>query len=372
MNGRNRPTMREVAVELEGILLSRNGINTQQMVEVDISSRSISCSIFEIGTDVPLDCKPLISSETWNQSHHQLAKTSFEKYLASRILWCERIREAKYIDMDMVDEFISNGTLSKHIHDKDPPVIHGDVKSLNILLDNNYTTKIADFGASVLMSPGQTNILATKIQGTLGYLDPEYLMTGILTVQNDVYSFGVTLVELLTGEMPNSISKSKEKRNVIQHFISALENNHLFKILDFQTVDEGEMDEIEVVVELAKGCLNSMGVNRPTMKEVFNELAKLKALHQKSLAQQNSEETEHLLGESSQSFCKNASPPMDQSQTLGATVILRNAKIDMFKGSMRLAVDNWGRVEVAEPANFAVRENNNLSLVEYELVTVQA
>eukprot|EP00258_Populus_trichocarpa_P032596 XP_024448615.1 uncharacterized protein At4g28440-like [Populus trichocarpa] len=56
----------------------------------------------------------------------------------------------------------------------------------------------------------------------------------------------------------------------------------------------------------------------------------------------------------------------------GATVILRNAKIDMFKGSMRLAVDKWGRVEVAEPANFAVKENNNLSLVEYELVTVQA
>ncbi|KAF9663151.1 hypothetical protein OIU77_002110 [Salix suchowensis] len=62
---------------------------------------------------------------------------------------------------------------------------------------------------------------------------------------------------------------------------------------------------------------------------------------------------------------------VDIMQT-GATVILRNAKIDMFKGSMRLAVDKWGRVEVAEPANFAVKETNNLSLVEYELVTVQA
>ncbi|CAM6108951.1 unnamed protein product [Calypogeia fissa] len=54
----------------------------------------------------------------------------------------------------------------------------------------------------------------------------------------------------------------------------------------------------------------------------------------------------------------------------GVTVILRNAKIDMFKGSMRLAVDKWGRVEVTEPASFVVKEDNNLSLVEYELVNV--
>lgn len=53
-----------------------------------------------------------------------------------------------------------------------------------------------------------------------------------------------------------------------------------------------------------------------------------------------------------------------------ATVILRNSKIDMFKGSMRLAVDKWGRVELTEPASFTVKEDNNLSLVEYELVNV--
>lgn len=53
-----------------------------------------------------------------------------------------------------------------------------------------------------------------------------------------------------------------------------------------------------------------------------------------------------------------------------ATVILRNAKIDMFKGSMRLAVDKWGRVELTEPASFTVKEDNNLSLIEYELVNV--
>nr|XP_034928831.1 wall-associated receptor kinase 2-like [Populus alba] len=244
----------------------------------------------------------------------------------------------------LVYEFISNGTLFKHIHGKtsqllaswsnrlriaseialalnylhslaDPPIIHGDVKSVNILLDNNYTAKVADFGASVLISSDQT-IIATKIQGTLGYLDPEYLMTGILTARSDVFSFGVVLVELLTGEKPNSSSSSGEKRNLIQHFISALETNNLFRILDFQAADEGEMDEIEAVAELAKGCLNSMGLNRPTMKEVSDELAKLIDLHQKSWTQQNSDETEYLLGESSQSFGKIARRPMTQSQTV--------------------------------------------------------
>lgn len=54
----------------------------------------------------------------------------------------------------------------------------------------------------------------------------------------------------------------------------------------------------------------------------------------------------------------------------GATLIIRNAKIDMFKGTMRLAVDKWGRIEVTEPANFTVKEDNNLSAVEYELVNI--
>ncbi|KAJ6386254.1 hypothetical protein OIU77_029261 [Salix suchowensis] len=245
----------------------------------------------------------------------------------------------------LVYEFISNGTLFKHIHDKrsrilaswsnllriaseaalaldylhslaDPPVIHGDVKSVNILLDDNYTAKVADFGASVLISPGQTNILVSKIQGTFGYLDPEYLLTGNLTEKSDVYSFGVVLVELLTGENPNSNAKSGKKRSVIQYFNSALENNDLPGILGFQAADGAEMDEIEAVAELARRCLNSIGVNRPSMKEVSEELAKLKALNQKSWAQKNSDETEHLPGESSQSFLNNESPPMSKSQTV--------------------------------------------------------
>lgn len=246
----------------------------------------------------------------------------------------------------LVYEFISNGTLFKHIHDKrsqilttwknrlriaaetalaldylhslaDPPIIHGDVKSVNILLDDNYTAKISDFGASVLISP-ERNTIASKIKGTFGYLDPEYLMTGNLTAASDVYSFGVVLVELLTGENPNSSNvKSWEKRNIIQYFVSSLQNSNLFQILDFQVANEGEQDEIEVVAELAKRCVNMSGVDRPTMREVSNELAKIKALHENLWAQQNSEETEHLLGEALFSSGDNATPSIRaQSHTV--------------------------------------------------------
>ena len=68
-------------------------------------------------------------------------------------------------------------------------------------------------------------------------------------------------------------------------------------------------------------------------------------------------------------LCSNLFCAVDMMKA-GATVILRNAKIDMFKGSMRMAVDKWGRVEVTDPADFEVKEDNNLSLVEYELVNV--
>ncbi|KAL9416678.1 hypothetical protein AB3S75_039799 [Citrus x aurantiifolia] len=229
----------------------------------------------------------------------------------------------------LVYEFVSSGTLSHHIHDKSsqvlrtwemclriaaeiasalnyfhslasPAIIHGDVKSSNILLDDKYTAKVADFGASVLISPDQA-AMVTKIQGTFGYLDPEYLMTGNLTEKSDVYSFGVVLVELLTGVKPGShmTPASNEKINIVQYFLSSIENNSLRQILSFRVADESEMEEVEIVAELAGECLRSSGAKRPTMKQVSEELDRLKRLHENLWAQENSEETEHLLGESS-------------------------------------------------------------------------
>ncbi|GLT72257.1 hypothetical protein SLA2020_442080 [Shorea laevis] len=244
----------------------------------------------------------------------------------------------------LVYEFISHGTLHHHIHDKrsqilgswknrlriaaetalaldylhslaDPPIIHGDVKSMNILLDDHYTAKVSDFGASVLISPNQTGI-GSKIQGTFGYLDPEYLMTGDLTAKSDVYSFGVVLVELLTGEKPTSHGRDGEKRNIIQYFISSVEDNRIIQVLNFEPADDGEMEEVEAVAELVKRCLNGSGLKRPTMKVVAEELARLKKLNDNFWAQQGNEETECLLGEfSSHTSYEFSNINMDQMDT---------------------------------------------------------
>ncbi|KAM7502489.1 hypothetical protein LguiB_001393 [Lonicera macranthoides] len=150
------------------------------------------------------------------------------------------------------------------------PIYHRDIKSTNILLDEKFRAKVADFGTSRSIAIDQTH-LTTKVLGTFGYLDPEYFQSSQFTEKSDVYSFGVVLVELITGEKAVS-STREEGRSLVLHFKLAIKKNRLNDILDARVVREGDEEEIKRVANLAKRCLNSKGKKRPTMREVAMEL----------------------------------------------------------------------------------------------------
>ncbi|KAJ9677118.1 hypothetical protein PVL29_022225 [Vitis rotundifolia] len=223
----------------------------------------------------------------------------------------------------LVYEFISNGTLFQRIHTQDAdfllswemrlqiaieiagalaylhsacsiPVYHRDIKSTNILLDEKYRAKVSDFGTSRSISIDQTH-LTTLVQGTFGYLDPEYFQSSQFTEKSDVYSFGVVLVELLTGQKPISSTRSQEEKSLATHFILSLQESRLFDILDAQVVNEGRKEEIMAVAYLAYRCLNLNGRKRPTMKEVTLELEHIRVPLPPLIVMQNFEENECII-----------------------------------------------------------------------------
>jgi serine/threonine protein kinase len=199
----------------------------------------------------------------------------------------------------LVYEFISNGTLSFHLHGqcenrlswKDRlrialetaraiaylhsaasiSVYHRDIKCANILLTDTLTAKVSDFGASRSIAIDETGIL-TAVQGTYGYLDPEYYYTSRLTEKSDVYSFGVILAELLTRVTPVFSSHSSECTSLASHFVSLIRENRLLDILDIQIVEDGGAEDAEVVARLAESCLSLKGEERPTMRQVETTL----------------------------------------------------------------------------------------------------
>ena len=234
----------------------------------------------------------------------------------------------------LVYEFIPNGTLYDHIHEvgnvtsisledrlriaietaealaylhsaTSMPVLHRDIKSANILLDDNFTAKVSDFGLSRLVPIDQTQI-STLVMGTLGYLDPEYFQTGYLTSKSDVYSFGVVLVELLTGEKPVFSNRSQEDRSLVMYFLNAMKENRLFQVLEEQIQSAGPKEQLMAISRLAKRCLKFKGEDRPTMKEVVAELHRLRRFQEPLLFHED-EETQSLLHGTSQGHTGEAS-----------------------------------------------------------------
>ncbi|KAK3425120.1 hypothetical protein EUGRSUZ_F01829 [Eucalyptus grandis] len=197
----------------------------------------------------------------------------------------------------LVYEYIPNGTLFKliqqneltweqrfkiaaeaalalnHMHSNtQPPIFHGNIKLANILMGRNNSVKISDFGTSVLISPEHRHIVAIQKKDSLHYIDPEYLVTGMLTIQSDVYSFGVVLMELLMGKKLH-VTKSEKSINTIHHFISSVKGDTLSDVISFESASQDEMKKIRTVAEIAVRCLDQSGANRPAMSVVAEQLA---------------------------------------------------------------------------------------------------
>ncbi|GLT76077.1 hypothetical protein SLA2020_477580 [Shorea laevis] len=151
-----------------------------------------------------------------------------------------------------------------------PPIIHRDIKSANILLDQHLTAKVADFGLSKAISDSEKGHVTTQVKGTMGYMDPEYYMTHQLTEKSDVYSFGVLLLELITARKPIERGKHivKEVRMAMD---KAKDLSSLHQILDPIILD-ASLKGLENFVNLAMSCVEESGVDRPKMSEVVKEI----------------------------------------------------------------------------------------------------
>ncbi|GLJ07385.1 hypothetical protein SUGI_0065760 [Cryptomeria japonica] len=150
-----------------------------------------------------------------------------------------------------------------------PPIIHRDIKCSNILLDKKMFAKITDFGLSKLLDTSKSYV-TTNVNGTLGYLDPEYFGTASLNEKSDVYSFGVVLLEIISGVPP--------KEGIVESAKKLLSCGRLADLMDPSLGGCYKLACAWKVAEIAYTCVEPRPVNRPTMNSVVKELAEAKAL----------------------------------------------------------------------------------------------
>ncbi|PSS36428.1 Receptor-like serine/threonine-protein kinase [Actinidia chinensis var. chinensis] len=157
--------------------------------------------------------------------------------------------------------------------DSSPRVIHRDFKSSNILLEHDFTPKVSDFGLARTALEEKSRHISTRVMGTFGYVAPEYAMTGHLLVKSDVYSYGVVLLELLTGRKPVDMSQPPGQENLVAWARPLLTNKEwLESIIDPSLGPDFPFDSIAKVAAIASMCVQPEVSHRPFMGEVVQAL----------------------------------------------------------------------------------------------------
>ncbi|XP_010543957.1 PREDICTED: putative proline-rich receptor-like protein kinase PERK11 isoform X2 [Tarenaya hassleriana] len=209
----------------------------------------------------------------------------------------------------LIYEFVPNNTLDHHLHGRDlhvldwtkrvniaigaakglaylhedchPRIIHRDIKSSNILLDEEFEAKVADFGLARLNDTTQSHI-STRVMGTFGYLAPEYASSGKLTDRSDVYSFGVVLLELITGRKPVDPSQPLGDESLVEwarpRLIEAIETGDINNLVDQRLKNQYDESEVYRMIETAASCVRHSAPKRPRMAQVVRALDNRKEL----------------------------------------------------------------------------------------------
>lgn len=263
----------------------------------------------------------------------------------------------------LVYEYISNGTVASHLHgdsSKLSPlswpirikiaietasvlaylhasdIIHRDVKTNNILLDNNFNVKVADFGLSRLFPDDVTHV-STAPQGTPGYVDPEYYQCYKLTSKSDVYSFGVVLMELISSKPAVDISRSNDEVNLSSLAVKKIQESAFSEIVDpcLGIEKDSEVKRMVVLVgELAFQCLQRDKESRPSMDEVLEVLKRIES------GKGGDEDVDNMDSDNVTSIPPmSPSPPSPMSRDREEVGLLR--KVNLPPASPNTVTDKW-------------------------------
>ncbi|KAG4148080.1 hypothetical protein ERO13_D05G264200v2 [Gossypium hirsutum] len=153
----------------------------------------------------------------------------------------------------------------------EPKVVHRDIKSSNILLDKQWNPKVSDFGLAKLLGSGRSYV-TTRVMGTFGYVAPEYASTGMLNERSDVYSFGILLMEIISGRTPVDYSRPQGEVNLVEWIKSMVSNRNAEGVLDPRLPEKPSSRALKRALLVALRCVDPNAQKRPKMGHVIHML----------------------------------------------------------------------------------------------------
>ncbi|CAA6660569.1 unnamed protein product [Spirodela intermedia] len=153
----------------------------------------------------------------------------------------------------------------------EPKVVHRDVKSSNILLDKQWTPKVSDFGLAKLLGSERTYV-TTRVMGTFGYVAPEYASTGMLNERSDVFSFGILIMEIISGRKPVDYSRPPGEVNLVDWLKTMVSNRNSEGVLDPKMSDGPSSRALKRTLLVALRCVDPDSLKRPKMGQVIHML----------------------------------------------------------------------------------------------------